>query len=95
MFRAWKLLVNTFVVTLRLDDGADGPPCDHLAGLPMPHDWIFDVLSDLKLYAERNGLSDTAAKAAEALMVARAEIRRSDSDPLPKATTGQRGRRMN
>lgn len=61
----------------------------------MPHDWIFDVLSDLKLYAERNGLSDTAAKAAEALMVARAEIRRSDPEPLPKTATGHRGRRMN
>jgi hypothetical protein len=61
----------------------------------MPHDWIFDVLSDLKLYAERNGLSDTAAKAAEALMVARAEIRRSEPDSPLKAVTGQRGRRMN
>jgi hypothetical protein len=95
LFRAWKLLVNTFVVTLRFDDGADGLPCVDLAGLPMPHDWIFDVLSDLKLYAERNGLSDTAAKAAEALMVARAEIRRSDPEPLPKTATGHRGRRMN
>ena len=61
----------------------------------MPHDWIFDVLSDLKLYAERNGLSDTAAKAAEALMVARAEIRRSDPESLPKTAAGQRGRRLN
>lgn len=61
----------------------------------MPHDWIFDVLADLKVYAERNGLSDTAAKAAEALMVARAEIRRSDADVQPQVASGQRGRRMN
>lgn len=66
-----------------------------LAGLPMPHDWIFDVLADLKVYAERNGLSDTAAKAAEALMVARAEIRRGDLDAQPRPVAGHRGRRMN
>ena len=95
MFRAWKLLVKTFALTLRWDDGADGPPCAHLAGLPMPHDWIFDVLSDLKLYAERNGLSDTAAKAAEALMVARAEIRRSDPDAQAPPRSALRGRRIN
>ena len=95
MFRAWKLFVKTFAVTLCRDDGAEGPPCVLLAGLPMPHDWIFDVLADLKVYAERNGLSDTAAKAAEALMVARAEIRRSDADVQPQVASGQRGRRMN
>ena len=31
----------------------------------MRHAWIFDVLADLKLYAERNGLGATALKAAE------------------------------
>ncbi len=61
----------------------------------MPHDWIFDVLADLKVYAERNGLSDTAAKAAEALMVARAEIRRSDPDAQAPPRSALRGRRIN
>ena len=61
----------------------------------MPHDWIFDVLADLKVYAERNGLSDTAAKAAEALMVARAEIRRGEADNPPRPMPAHRGRRMN
>ncbi len=40
----------------------------------MGHDWIFDVLKDLKSYAEANGLPALAAKADEALIIARAEI---------------------
>ncbi len=40
----------------------------------MRHDWIFDVLSDLKAYALKNDLPALAAKAEEALIVARAEI---------------------
>lgn len=40
----------------------------------MRHDWIFDVLKDLKSYAQANGLPALAAKADEALQVARAEI---------------------
>lgn len=64
-------------------------------GVPfMRHAWIFDVLADLKLYAERNGLSATALKAAEALAVARAEV--SATEPkaeLPPRGTG--GRRVN
>lgn len=40
----------------------------------MGHDWIFDVLADLRSYAEANGLTALAEKAAETLQVARAEI---------------------
>ncbi len=40
----------------------------------MSHDWIFDVLADLRSYAERNGLPRLAEKADELLDVARDEI---------------------
>ncbi|MDP2079953.1 MAG: hypothetical protein U0934_15830 [Pseudotabrizicola sp.] len=40
----------------------------------MHHDWIFDVLEDLRSYAVQNGLPATAAQAEEALRVARAEL---------------------
>ncbi|WP_430464896.1 hypothetical protein [Tabrizicola sp.] len=40
----------------------------------MRHDWIFDVLRDLRAYAQANGLPALAAKADEALRVARAEL---------------------
>jgi hypothetical protein len=44
-----------------------GPP---LSG----HDWIIDVLEDLKTYAKRNGMAELAAKTDETLTVARQEI---------------------
>ncbi len=47
----------------------------------MKHDWIFDVLEDLRSYAQRNGLSATAAKAEEALRTARAEI---EAEGIPR-----------
>ncbi len=40
----------------------------------MRHDWIFDVLHDLRAYAQANGLEALALKADEALRIARAEI---------------------
>ena len=40
----------------------------------MRHDWIFDVLTDLRFYAQANGLTALARKAEETLQVARAEI---------------------
>ena len=49
----------------------------------MRHEWIFDVLEDLRSYAVLNGLDDTAAKAEAALMAARVELR--EADPLPMA----------
>ncbi|HSF64074.1 MAG TPA: hypothetical protein VLA78_06785 [Paracoccaceae bacterium] len=40
----------------------------------MRHDWVFDVLDDLRIYALSNGLPRTAALAEQALAVARDEI---------------------
>ena len=40
----------------------------------MGHEWIFDVLKDLRSYASANGLQALARKADEALQVAEAEI---------------------
>jgi hypothetical protein len=40
----------------------------------MRHDWIFSVLSDLRSYAEKNDLPEVAIAAANALVVAQAEI---------------------
>ena len=40
----------------------------------MGYDWIFDVLHDLKAFAEANDKPELAAKSAEALTVAAAEV---------------------
>ncbi len=40
----------------------------------MQHDWIFDVLCDLRTYAQRNALPALAAQVDAALQTARAEI---------------------
>jgi hypothetical protein len=40
----------------------------------MRHDWVFDVLLDLKSYAMRNDLPQLAASVDQALAVARSEI---------------------
>lgn len=40
----------------------------------MRHDFIFDVLEDLRAYAALNGLLATVATLDEALRVARAEV---------------------
>jgi hypothetical protein len=40
----------------------------------MCHDWILDVLSDLKAYAIKNDLPALAAKVEETLAVTKAEI---------------------
>lgn len=50
-------------------------------GAPMRHDWILDVLSDLRNYALRNGLAQLATQVDAALRVARAEIAAADRDP--------------
>ena len=56
----------------------------------MRHDWIFDVLRDLKTYAMANGFVALARKADEALDVARAEVRGNSGDvpPQDKAPPG-------
>lgn len=40
----------------------------------MRHEWIFDVLTDLRNYAEKNGLPAIATEAERALNVARKEL---------------------
>ncbi len=40
----------------------------------MSHDWVFDVLTDLLTYAQRNGLPRLAAQVEATLRVAQAEI---------------------
>ncbi|MDE3029942.1 MAG: hypothetical protein KGH84_16250 [Paracoccaceae bacterium] len=40
----------------------------------MRHDWIFDVLADLRVYAMQHGLMALAAKTEEVQRVARAEV---------------------
>lgn len=40
----------------------------------MRHEWILNVLADLQLYAELNGLSDTAEHAGAALAAAEQEL---------------------
>lgn len=42
--------------------------------MPARHQWIFDVLKDLRRYAQANGLPALAHKAEEALLAAKAEI---------------------
>ncbi|HMO08555.1 MAG TPA: hypothetical protein PKD10_13040 [Paracoccaceae bacterium] len=46
----------------------------------MRHDWIFDVLNDLRRYALANDLPALAAQAEKALVVARAEIGAQSGD---------------
>ena len=54
----------------------------------MPHDWILQVLADLRAYALANDLPATAAMAAEALMVARAELEFPGDDPSSGSGSG-------
>ena len=58
----------------------------------MRHDWIFDVLTDLRLYAQKNNLPETAEGAEVLLRLVRAEVtaRTTDDDGGDDAT-GQGG----
>lgn len=49
----------------------------------MRHEWIFEVLEDLRSYALKNGLAATAAKAEEALRVARVEVAQAEDGGTP------------
>jgi hypothetical protein len=61
----------------------------------MSHDWIFDVLTDLRTYAQRNGLAKLAIQIEAALLVAQAEIplamRSPDDDGDSEAPPGSAG----
>jgi len=58
----------------------------------MQHDWIFDVLRDLRSYALKNGFPALAGKAEEALRVAHDEVaaararRDQEAAPDPRPT---------
>ncbi len=56
----------------------------------MRHDWIFDVLTDLRLYAQRNNLPDTAEGTEVLLRLVRAEVlaRAADDDDSGEDATG-------
>ena len=54
----------------------------------MCHGWIFDVLSDLKAYAIKHDLPALAAKADEALVIAKAEI---EAGRMGRAGSGGNG----
>lgn len=49
----------------------------------MRHDWIFDVLSDLQAYADRNALPELALKLEETLALARWEVGLADEAEAP------------
>lgn len=53
----------------------------------MRHDWIFDVLKDLRTFAQRNGLPALAAQVETAMRVAQAEI--GDADPATMAAEAE------
>jgi len=46
----------------------------------MSHDWIIDVLADLKAFAEMNGMAATAAGLDDATLVAMAELSSLDAN---------------
>ncbi|PRX37514.1 hypothetical protein SAMN05216257_101537 [Meinhardsimonia xiamenensis] len=53
----------------------------------MGHDWILDVLADLKTYARQNGLSALASQLDETILVAAAEAATSQNG-TPLAAMG-------
>lgn len=62
----------------------------------MRHDWIFDVLEDLRAYAVLNGLTAMAASVDEALRTARAEVALApENAPRPVIPGGDPVKRVN
>ena len=53
----------------------------------MGHDWVFDVLRDLRAYALANGFAGLAAKVDEALLIATEEIMPGTSANGPDSST--------
>jgi hypothetical protein len=59
----------------------------------MRHDFIFEVLEDLRTYAAMNGLMATVAKVDEALRIAHAEVAMGDTSariPPPSPSAAKR-----
>lgn len=80
--------MDPYVLTLTNDGGARGL-LPH--GVCMGHDWLFEVLADMKTYATRHGFSALATKIDEVEAVARAEI--AGSDPPGKSVPNKPARR--
>jgi len=55
----------------------------------MRHDWIYDVLNDLRLYAEKNSLPAIAAEAGQMLDIARAELSAQANQDQPADQTSE------
>lgn len=55
----------------------------------MRHDWVFDILQDLKSYAIRNDMPGLAASVDQAIAVALSEVEGRSDGPAPP--TGQLG----
>lgn len=56
----------------------------------MQHDWILDVLADLKAYANKNGLPALARELDEATLIAAAETASSEGKAPLAATQNAR-----
>ena len=54
----------------------------------MGHDWVFDVLQDMKDYALANGLLGLATKVEEAQRIAKEEISAQSQRPTSKEPGG-------
>lgn len=52
----------------------------------MPHDWIIEVLDDLKTYAEQNRLDELVAQIEDTRLVAMTEI--ASLPPTPRDMPG-------
>ncbi|SFJ33799.1 hypothetical protein [Celeribacter neptunius] len=48
----------------------------------MRNDWILDVLTDLRTFAEQNGLKASAEQLSDACLVVAAELSKKDSEAL-------------
>ena len=57
----------------------------------MRHDWIFDVLTDLRLYAQNNNLPETAEGAEVLLRLVRVEVATRSDDDGGEGATGPGG----
>jgi predicted transcriptional regulator len=47
----------------------------------MGHEWLFEVLADMKSYANRHGMTALAAKLDETEAVARADVAAAEREP--------------
>lgn len=56
----------------------------------MANDWILDVLSDLKAFADKNGLAQTAEQLDDAALIAALEIAAHEGGRLNRAAGDER-----